>query len=357
MNTLVGDLKTLIDKHLSTTEDLFINNQIYNELKTLKKAIKTLNWKSILYFLHRYQKSILGEAYSVARCVDNDELAKIFESMSGTKVHVWNRYEKFEYLAKTGQYDKLDQMKVVSSHGAGIKILSGLVIRGDLETIKSGRYGNLLIRTNNIVTQGRIIYKIYKHNRTEILEYIKNNGIIIDPNTNLRAKLMAKQTISAEDAASLNISSGHYVIMELTRSNYHNYVEQLILNNPDSIDVILAYIEGLISGNWIDKLEQFIANTTFDQQTIINTIVKTSIKYDKVELFKRYISNLKLERCSLSNNSFNILTWIVDAKMQINLDVEYIVDPRMIKMLYTFVQNGGRIVVDYNLGRRTVRWC
>ena len=346
MNTLVNDLKILIDKHLSTIEDLFINNQTYEQIKTIKKAIKRLNWKWILYFLQRYQRSILEEAYNAAQCVENKELMDIFESMFGQKKCInWNRYKKFEYLAKTGQYDKLDQMKIISEQGSKLRILSGLVICGDLETIKSNRYGNLILTIKNFATQHLVLYKIYKHNRLNILEYIKSNNVHIDYNTDLLVRILTKQTITEEDIANIDKGSCYNIVVALTKLNCCHYVKHLI---DENVDLTSACIEGLVAGGWIDKLEELKPKT---KQSISNMIVLTAIRHDRVELFAKYVGECGLDFFNLSDCSFNILSWIVSTKIQIKLEVNNITDPKMIKMLYSFVENGGQIVVvNYRFG-------
>ena len=116
--------------------------------------------------------------------VENNELMKIFDSMFMDKEHRDTRcyYNKLKYLAKIGQYDKLDQLKLLPVYqnfrifSCKINILKGLIVRNDLETIKSNRYGDLIVE--NIANTRSVIHKIFKHGRLEILEYIQNKIVI-----------------------------------------------------------------------------------------------------------------------------------------------------------------------------------
>lgn len=76
METLITDLKNLLNNHLSLLEDIFLNNQVYLKPKTIWFAVRTKNWKELLYFLQRYegQTSTLIEVYSAACQLGDKEL-------------------------------------------------------------------------------------------------------------------------------------------------------------------------------------------------------------------------------------------------------------------------------------------
>ena len=55
MNTLPQDLCGLIDCHLTSVDDIFINYCNHGEFRNIKVAAKAGNWRSVLYFLQRYE--------------------------------------------------------------------------------------------------------------------------------------------------------------------------------------------------------------------------------------------------------------------------------------------------------------
>ena len=356
MNTLVDDLRTLVNKHLSSIEDVFVNNRTFDELKTIKKAIKNLNWKWILYFLQRYQRSILRQAYMISFSIENSELIKYFEPMFTEKERRWLPcyYNRLKYITKSGQYDKLDQLRLLPVHKnfdeamSKLHILKGLIIRNDLKTIKSNRYGDLVI--NGVANLRSVVFKIFKHGRFEILDYIENKGIVISDDYLLIAKLEYGHVISKTDVDMLgpgmNACADEDVVKALAESNYYEYAEELVEKDQP---LVLTYIDGLVFRKRFDALEIFKSKTNIDKQEIALAIVQASFIHDNLELFIKYIYNCNLEVFLLSNNSFKILAYIIDTKMCIKLNIEYISDPRIIKMLYAFVENGGVIVIEnYN---------
>lgn len=76
MNSLIADLKNVLNNHLTTVEDVFINHQDHCKLKNIRMVVRMNDWKGILYFLQRYeyQTSIILEIYSEARLIGDKKL-------------------------------------------------------------------------------------------------------------------------------------------------------------------------------------------------------------------------------------------------------------------------------------------
>lgn len=79
MNTLISDLKNLLDNHLTTVEGVFINYEDHCKPKNIKLAVRINDWRGILYFLQRYeyQTSVLIEAYLEAQQLGDRKLMEL----------------------------------------------------------------------------------------------------------------------------------------------------------------------------------------------------------------------------------------------------------------------------------------
>lgn len=75
MNTLPQDLTRLLNQHLTTVEDVFINHQDHNQSKNIKMAITSGNFKAVMYFL---QLRLLNDICLLTFRTNNNELMDLF---------------------------------------------------------------------------------------------------------------------------------------------------------------------------------------------------------------------------------------------------------------------------------------
>lgn len=155
MNTLIVDLKDLLENHLSTLEDIFLNHEVHSKPKNVKVAVRTGDWKGALYYLQRYeyQKFIKMQVYYGACQAGHVALMKRFEIDENTKT------EGLKYLAKGGHYQLIDQSLQHINYRK--LILEGIVVSGNTEKIKEFISNNPDLRTHHLP---EVYYKIGKHN-------------------------------------------------------------------------------------------------------------------------------------------------------------------------------------------------
>lgn len=372
MNTLITDLSLLIDKHLTTIEDVFLNNQTSIKTKNIKHAVCCGDWKSILYYLqrYRYQANIRQQACKGA-CQKGDlKLIRLFNIGSNFTV-------SFRILAKYKHYDLIDLFLANNMLAfPRLQVIEGLIISNDLDTIKSGKYLDFN-RNPNIIDHvvASWVCQIYKHDRMEILEYI-NSKIpgIFDAQYCQRAIIQGKAKHNQkldlpEVKLALDGKLTSYEIKTLTECGYYDIVEDMISsiehdsligNNPFRFhsnyfnSKRALYIVNLIK-NWRNDLVEKYILKHHHMKDIIMLMV--AIRMDDVDLFTKHyeaglVSFWDMVQKAVDSSSYRVLRIILDLYKNEDIKLEVLVsDPRVVDILKEQLANGRKIETYQNFIR------
>lgn len=335
MNTLIFDLRNLVDNHLSLLEDLFLNYQNHSKPKNVKISIRMKNWKSMLYYIQRYeyQTSILVDAYAGA-CQLGDR--NLMERLYPHKVFDPKNFKlkMLKHLARGGCYDLIDglidNLKCKHTHFCKqhMDILVGLVARGDLEMIKSNKYFCC-----GIIDMLVFICKVYKYNHKEIIDYCKCERLDV-------LYRVETKTITDKDIK---------LIKKYDGTIYYRTILNILIKNKDT-DLInkLGYdrssyyfADKLIASRWLEELEPMLENKSG------NAIIRNAaIKNDNLEL---YIKTYRSTTWSpydimliLQSGAYMILEYVLKT-YPVNIGAAslppVINDPRIARMVVDYCQS------------------
>lgn len=351
MNTLILDLTDLINNHLTTLEDIFLNHQNHDQTKNIKKAVVKQDWKAILYFFQRYEYAghMYYEAYKGACELGKVDLMKLF--ILNTEPADWS-WETKKYLAKGRHYELLDQQDFDKKEYC--PILEGLVLADDLEMIISNKYGTIQDHICNMHA-GKILYKATKHNRSKILNFLAHH-INLTKQDLLEGWIKRGEQITMNDLEDIEI--GIYMIHDLAQYGHYDLIEELVLNSKDGVLTPSSYIEGLVEGGWYDQLNRYLAKidrSRIREADIRIMLVDASLLVDNLELFienynpeDQYYSILVMK--VVEHCCFKILKYLLEISKQDIYNEDYeqwfpkkIIDPRIRKMLQAEVDKGRKI--------------
>lgn len=367
MNTLIPDLKLLLENHLTTVEDVFLNHQTKCNTKNIKRAVRTGDWKSTIYYLQRrrYQTNTYRNAYYGA-CQKGDlELMKLFDP--DDKVVMG-----FKHLAKYRHYDLIDHLLITnSSFLCKFAILTGLIIGDDLETIKSCKYIDLR-RYSNIFENVAItlVNRIYKYNRMEILEYINSkipgvsNTPVFQRHEVLGRAKNGQQLDLQEVEFAFDGKITDYEIKVLTECGHYDIVEgviasleencrargglQLLVYHSNHFDYKRAsYITSLLKVGRRDLVEIYISR----YPNKINVIMLTVAIYtDDLDLFTKHyedglISFHDMIVKAVDSSSCRVLKTILNLNKKEDIKLNILVrDPRVVDILKEQLTSGRKII-------------
>lgn len=367
MNTLITDLKLLIENHLTIVEDNFLNYVVNTKTKNIKHAVRENNWKSILYYLqrYRYQKNICQQAFHGACQQGNLKLMNLFRPDG-------NLISGARHLAKYKHYDLIDSLLVnnrLAYHR--LQILQGLIASNDLETIKSGKYidfnRNPIIIGNFIASYA---YLIYKYNRIEILEYINSKIPGIFDQRYCQSHIVMGKAKGNQDLDLAEVKSAfdetnpfpNNTIKILTESGYHDIVERMIASieyehyknefktvifHPDYFDSKRAlYIINLFKIGRNDLAEKYILKYHHRKDIIMMMV---AIGMDDLDLFNKHyedglVSFYSMVQKAIDNSAYRVLQIILDLHKNEDIKLEVLVsDPRVVDILKQELTNGRKI--------------
>lgn len=114
MDTLPQDLTKLLNQHLTSVEDVFINNQTRNKHKNIKTAVQSIDWESMMYFLQRYeyQDQILTECYLAAHRCGHSEIMNLLIERYGEGIKITSG--TIEYNSQTKSEQRMSDRKILT---------------------------------------------------------------------------------------------------------------------------------------------------------------------------------------------------------------------------------------------------
>lgn len=347
MDSLIPDLRTLIDKHLQTLEDVFINHQDHTKLKNIKKAVKLKNWNSIIYFLqrYRYQQSIISEAHCAAIGYRYRDLQKLFNIQTPVA------YDFVYSIAKGKYYKTLDEFinaSIKYTYDYRYAMTTGFIANNDIAAIKSGQYEHPRNLTSDMFKKlSRSSKKI------EIIEYYRELELF-KPYMDVECRIISGLQIDEKD---INLNDYPYpdrehVIINLVKRGYTELIEKIIYQRNDSLEKF-AFLEGLVKANRHAKVDEFFSRSGCGYEGIRSTICKAAVDIDNLQLFIRYFDPNQdylhiLFDDAVRNESYCVLKHILEHNYCTDIEIHKSIcveDPKVAELL---VKHNIKIELDKN---------
>lgn len=296
MNTLILDLDHLIVRHFTDVDDVLINYKNHDKTRNLKVAVRSRNWKAILYYIQRDQrhKSTMDILYYAACEIGDLKMMNLFNTN-------YDGIFELKYLAKGRQYSLLDQyLKKINpkylDRAFGI-ILLGLLINGDTDLILSNKYGDCnkfmnSLDNNDII--GDLIYQAYKYQRNNILDAfnLRNNNRFLLDSTRGKIRAGERPIISSSMFTYTEIRILTKYICMYGTDEYVDLYASLNIKNIDSTALDMSG-RGHLVKKYVDR--GFISHSK---------AVIAAIEADNVELFSSYyMHSEKLNYTDLIDNT------------------------------------------------------
>lgn len=352
MDTLISDLYTLIDNHLSDVEDVFVNYQTHVKTKNAKVATRTKNWKAILYYVYRtnFDDMILRKIYFTACLIGDIKIMRAF---------AWNEFYicyGFKYLVKGRHYDLLDlfyQNLLTDNKDANlfvtIMISIGLIINGDIELLKSNKYGNL---TQALQSDSGIVhsilyefaYKLFKHQRQQSIKIPK--GVYLPGYYCTFGDIRAGKYSELSEDVRLAISENCIAMEKLFQHGTDQDIDIQMSLKPDSLE-----LTALAKSGRLDRFKEYVHKGYATNEQGLDA----TIAIDNLELFKFYYTtdqdySTLISKC-VYNNAICILKFLLDSnpKTAIQILTEHMelvqntVDNKIIKMLEDEICSGRKV--------------
>lgn len=355
MNTLVLDLQTLIFNYFTVVDDVFINNLDCQKSKNIKVAVRINDWRSILYFLHRYeyQKFILKQLYYGACQAGNTQLMNRIEIDENTKNN------GLKYLAKGRHYQLIDQYPASIRRQYSEKIVEGIVAAGDIDKIP------LYIVKGSLLVD--VCYKVGKHNRgLDVLRMLKDDEYI--PTIYYIGQIKRHLGISRKDLVWVFDEGRNrkkiLSVWEYTMKyqNLDNIIDNLL--GEEGSTLLTYWSKILILLNMLDKfdvvvklVEKKLSNDQWILSIAMSEIVYTSVRMDNLGLFLKY-SDVAHLNTSISIgfecSSIKILQHIFSGNMlkrfwyHSNRGVS-MYDPRIARMFVAYLNENNIYISDIKL--------
>lgn len=358
MDTLVGDLRFLLDQHFSTIEDIFINNVSRINTKNVKVSVRLGDWKSTLYHLQRwrYQEFIFEQAYYGACQRGDYELMQLFDydfTMKGKnsiKIKV-----SLKHLAKYRHYELIDT-KILPKFGIrGVlqfPILQGLIAANEFDIIKSGKY--VEINSNNLQQYhsgvGGCIRTALKYNRKEILDFFESIGgdaLIQEHGYNVViGTIKGSQPINITDIKQY-IDDLDFALDLLIKSHRFDLAEELA---GSDFDRRLRYAVGLVKADRHDLLKKLLKLECVDSKRYNTFLTRLYLEIDDLNHFKicHKRSSIDYEQLvvyAINCSSLNVLKYL----FEIDKDKDHcynglgpIKDPKIIDLIIEKRNKGNR---------------
>ena len=343
MNTLIIDLKDLLENQLSTLENIFINHQDHCKPKNVKVAMRTGDWKGVLYYFQRYeyQKFIKIQAYYGACQAGQIGLMRRFEIDENTKT------EGLKYMAKGGHHQHIDRSLQHINYRK--LILEGIVVSGDTEKIKEFILNNPDLRTHHLP---EVYYKIGKHNLgLDLIDMLLRNFAPI-PYEYIIGGLKRMLRISKSNLFSIFDCYGAEAI----------YVHNFLIKNDNSIENLYDGMiqtfgkKGDIVKIWVmlsiflgkfdnakDTVKEICRNSPYNT---IQEIINATIRIDNLDLF------IKCHSSEPEHIEASIATAIDHNSTKI---LQYLFDNCIINELY-FIPDGINQLSDPRIARMFVEY-
>lgn len=307
MDTLPSDLLGLVGRQLAASQSVILRHLDVEKHGHPKKAIETRNWKWILEYIKNgkpHDQALYEKVYAKSCQLGDLRLMTIFESKIEDKKKIEGI--RFKYLAKGGHIDLIDQVikkkpsKYILAH-LGF-IYEGLVISNQLEVITSRKYSRKFDNAGQrayIKPQG-LWYKIGKHYRGEIFEFIRDHEPRIDmcPSLYCYGKAKHGNPISEQsfeaciDNDLLDDKVINNKLFECIGKNsqYHGLCEQKIATNHTFAK---PFITGLLLGSWHQKLRSLLES----YPDLMLIVLEVSIDLDDVVVFTEYFTDKHFDHC------------------------------------------------------------
>lgn len=272
MNTLIADLRGELDRYLTVVEDNLLNYQANDKTKNIKTAVKLRDWRSILYYLYRYdfQIDVVRDAYFGACYIGDLSLMKLFFQPN----NMWE-YDALKYFVCGGQNALLEQYRKQYPEHYTSLIYCGLLKIGKVDDVKLKKYGELEMGGMFVLS-----YAIGKYNTA-----IDNDAQTVQ--RTILGKIRSRKYFTMDDYNSLGLYSNTDVVRELARCGWHDECNLILEKEPKKYS---EYLEGLISGRWVEKFEAHIAKKDLHPYTdhaISYYYAKMAIMTDNLELFRQ----------------------------------------------------------------------
>lgn len=347
METLISDLKNLLDNHLSLLEDLFLNYQDHSKPKNVKVAVRTGDWKGVLYYLQRYeyQKFIKIQAYYGACQLGCVELMKRFEIDEITKS------KGLKYLAKRGHYQLINQYSSKIQLQFNYRILEGIVVSGDMEKIREFILNNPDLYGYHL---SDVYYKIGKHNLgLDLINMLKE----FIPFEYCIGQLKRILGISRENLFLMfkyNKIEAIYIYNFLTKdgNDFKDLYDGMIHTLGMKYDIVKNWAILLVFLGKFDRMEDTtrVIQENFDDSaalicSVIKDIVCAAVRIDNLDLFIKYYQPEHIKTAmaiAIDYNSIKILQYLFNNHVVSELNffpdgINQLSDPRIVRMLVEYL--------------------
>lgn len=350
MDTLIADLKLLLENHFTVVEDNLLNNKTKTLLKNTRKSIRIGDWKTVLYFLQRYEYQVYSvmQAYYGACQKGDEQLINLFSSRFKNKPIYGLRH-----LAKYKHYKILNKLKT-SDPSEDFVILDGLICGNDLETLKSkelidlDKYQNEIVVGDNTYRLYECIELLFKHNNPEMIDYVRSkflpifNSGVVDRYI-MRGKIQGHQVLNY-DVLKQCVMNKFYMsdVYCLTKFGHYEIVERLIDEfYPNDDNYIAQYVQTLMMNNRTDLVESYFTKHLRDvMRDVIMLLV--ALRTNNLELFEKhytskiYLSIERITELAIEYSAYNIVWYLFsNKKFDANLvSIKYSIrDPRLARLL------------------------
>lgn len=351
MNTLPNDLHRLINKHLSSVDDLFLfDHQQNSQPKNIIKAVVDKNWRWVLYYLQRYQHQtyIYGQAFLGACELGDVELMERFYINNGS--HEWYRDGAF-YLTKGRHYDLFDSYvsngTIILTSLVHVGINHGLSMNSDLETILATKYG--------CIDLFMMAYYNQKYNRYNEMEDTNEELYLYE---SLLGKIAGRRPVSIyeiENALQIPGSGiqfsrrDHYrsdkrqkIIYKLARYGYHDVLDTIFGSRYPTKFALKAVIHGLMKAKFFDYIDTLVSRIELPKNVVEYILAKCSIYTDNLEMFMKYYkAQHKYSECIYMaiEHSLIILRYLLQLETKETIKNRWykcknnVIDPRVARLL------------------------
>lgn len=363
MNTLILDLVNQINQHLTDVEDVFINHQDHVKIENMKVAVRSRNWKAILYYIERDRahRSTMCKLYYAACQIGDVGMMNKFNPEDRLNEQVF----KIKYLAKGRQYDLLEQ------HLKGVKarhqyevmgmITLGLLINGDTDLILSNKYCdyNKLLNSNyGHVIKGEYVYRSYKYRRFDILEAFNLKD---DPTFSIESAL---GKIRAGECPIIGNYMFAYTREKLMRQvckyGTDEYINSQVAHDHKNIGSL-----ELIQSGRVHLFKDYVQKGYISKREAVDA----AIEADNVELFSLYYQKIPkttyadLIDKTIRKEAICVLKFLLDAHPRKHIlffehvgeGYLHITDYKIANMLMQEITNGRKINGFLELINNTVR--
>lgn len=302
MDTLISDISGELGRYLTVVEDNLLNYQANDKTKNIKTAVKLRDWKSILYYLYRYDFNIniMRNAYFGACYIGDLNLMRLFFQPN----NCWE-YDAFKYFITGGQDALLEQYRKRYPYYDTTPVYRGLLKIWRVDEVRLKKYGPL-----KPGGEFRLLYTVGKYNIPIDLDFDVRITNLEKTRHVILGKIRSRKYFRMDDYNGFKILIGYTrlgqifhwtgdVVRELAHYGWHDICDQILETEPNKYS---DYIQGLISGKWVEKFEELISKESlhsYAEHGIRYYKAKMAIMLDDLKTFREHGGGLNAS-CAIS---------------------------------------------------------